>query len=277
MNLDDFSTELVYKDGIYFAKSQPEISYPEQGNQHCYQIEDDSYWFKHRNECIVAAFKKYATQNTFFDIGGGNGFVSKYLENEGVDCVLVEPGVQGCLNAKERQLKNIVCSTLEEAKFKTNAIPNIGVFDVVEHIKNDNQFLKMIHNYLIPNGLVFITVPAYNTLWSNEDIEAGHFRRYTTKTINDKLINNGFEIIYSSYIFSILTLPILLFRSIPSRLGFNKKTNDLDKYQSQHTAKNGLVQKVLNLFLTKELDSLKTGKLTFTGSSCFVVARKCNF
>ena len=220
MNLDDFSTELVYKDGIYFAKSQPEISYPEQGNQHCYQIEDDSYWFKHRNECIVAAFKKYATQNTFFDIGGGNGFVSKYLENEGVDCVLVEPGVQGCLNAKERQLKNIVCSTLEEAKIKTNAIPNIGVFDVVEHIKNDNQFLKMIHNYLIPNGLVFITVPAYNTLWSNEDIEAGHFRRYTTKTINDKLINNGFEIIYSSYIFSILTLPILLFRSIPSLIFF---------------------------------------------------------
>ena len=274
MDVTAFSSELIAKDGIYFAKNQPEISYPEKGNQLCYQLEENSYWFNHRNKCILAAFKKYASQNLFFDIGGGNGFVSKQLENEGIECVLIEPGVQGCLNAKQRQLKNIVCSTLEEAKFIPNAIPNIGVFDVVEHIENDNQFLKMIHNYLIPNGLVFITVPAYTTLWSNEDIDAGHFRRYTTKTINEKLVNNGFEIVYSGYIFSILTLPILLFRSIPSKLGFNKNTDNINKHQSQHTAKKGFIEKTLNLVWNKEVDFIKKGKKIKTGSSCFVVAKK---
>jgi hypothetical protein len=61
-----------------------------------------------------------------------------------------------------------------------------------------------------------------NNFWFNEDVDAGHYRRYTTKTINQKLIKNGFEIVYSSYIFSILPLTIFLIRSLPSKLGLNK-------------------------------------------------------
>ena len=41
------------------------------------QLEEDSFWFNHRNNIIANAVKKHSKGNVFFDIGGGNGFVAK--------------------------------------------------------------------------------------------------------------------------------------------------------------------------------------------------------
>jgi 2-polyprenyl-3-methyl-5-hydroxy-6-metoxy-1,4-benzoquinol methylase len=274
INLENYTTELIDKDGIFFAKKESEISYPESGNQDCYQIEENSFWFNHRNNCILEAVKKYCPTSTFFDIGGGNGFVAKSLEKNGIQTVLIEPGIQGCLNAKSRNLTNIVCSTLENASFKKNSIESIGLFDVVEHIEKDVEFLTSIHLYLKEKGFVFITVPAFKTLWSNEDVDAGHYRRYTTQELEVKLTKIGFDIIQSTYIFSILPIPVYLFRTLPSKLGLHKNSNDINKYKEEHKNKKGLVNNILNKIWDKELNKIKKGKRIPIGGSCFIVARK---
>ncbi|KGO89069.1 class I SAM-dependent methyltransferase [Flavobacterium suncheonense] len=274
MDINTFTSDLILQDGIHFSKHKNNISYPEKGNDDCFVLEDKSFWFNHRNRCILEAFQKYSKQNLFFDIGGGNGYVSQHMEKAGVDTVLVEPGVNGCLNAAKRGLKNIVCATLQEANFKPESLPNAGVFDVVEHIENDMEFLQMIHGYLQPGGLLYVTVPAYQALWSNEDEDAGHYRRYTLKSMQEVLKKAGFEITYSSYLFSLLPLPIFLSRSLPSRLGMHKNSNDLDKYKNEHTVKSGFMDKVLNKIWDKEIQNIKLGKKTAFGSSCFIVAKK---
>jgi len=272
--LEKYTDDLDLRDGIYFAKKESEISYPESGNESCYQIEQDSFWFNHRNKCIIEAVKKFAPNDLFFDIGGGNGFVAKALEEEGFSTVLIEPGIQGCLNAKKRGLPNIVCSTLENASFKTSSISSIGLFDVVEHIENDLEFLTNINNYLVSKGLVFITVPAFNFLWSNEDTEAGHYRRYTIKKLSSVLIKAGFEIVYATYIFSILPVPVFLRRSLPSRLGMHKNAAEINKYVNEHKTKKGVTDKIMNSVWSYELGRIKNGKKIFTGGSCFMVAKK---
>ena len=40
------------EDGIYYTTGSEAISYPEEGNEACFQIEDQSFWFRHRNNCI---------------------------------------------------------------------------------------------------------------------------------------------------------------------------------------------------------------------------------
>ncbi|MEO8513141.1 MAG: class I SAM-dependent methyltransferase [Ignavibacteria bacterium] len=272
--LEKFTSDLVLKDGIYFSKEKSEISYPESGNESCFQIEQDSFWFNHRNKCILEAVKKYAPGELFFDIGGGNGFVAKALEENGIQTVLIEPGIKGCLNAKKRGLSNIVCSTLENASFKTDSIKAIGLFDVVEHIESDSAFLQSINNYLAKNGLVFITVPAFKFLWSNEDVEAGHYRRYTIKRLGKVLKESGFEIVYSTYIFSILPLPVFLRRTLPSKLGLNKNPAEINKYVNEHKTKKGALDKIMNKIWNYELRKIRNGKKIFTGGSCFAVARK---
>lgn len=272
--LDNYSDELVERDGIHFAKKESEISYPKGGNQQWFQIEENSFWFKHRNQCILSLVEKHSPKELFFDIGGGNGFIAKWLENNNINTVLVEPGIQGCVNAKERGLTNVVCSTLEDAEFKENSIKAIGLFDVVEHTPNDVEFMKLIASNLASEGLVYITVPSYNLLWSNEDKDVGHFRRYTLKRMKKVLIEAGFEINYATYIFSILPIPIFFFRTIPSFLGFNKNSNDLSKHQNEHKEYSGFVNSILNKIWNCEIKRVRLGKKLCFGGSCLVVAKK---
>jgi hypothetical protein len=124
------------------------------------------------------------------------------------------------------------------------------------------------------DGLVFMTVPAYQTLWSDEDDDAGHFRRYTLTQIENRLIQAGFKIEYSTYIFSILPLPVFLLRSLPSRLGLYKGVDDMEAHKAEHKQKSGVVDKVLKRIWSLELEKIRQGGKILTGGTCFVVARK---
>ena len=90
------------ENGIYYSESESHVSYPEDGNYNCLQIEEDSFWFKHRNNIIANSVRKHSPNKTFFDIGGGNGFVAKRLQNDGIKTILVEPGKRGAINANKR-------------------------------------------------------------------------------------------------------------------------------------------------------------------------------
>jgi len=274
LNLNDYASNIIEKDGIFFCKSSTSISYPEDGNQSCFNIEDNSFWFRHRNNCIISSVSKYSKDSVFFDIGAGNGFVSLGLQKSGIDTVVVEPGVQGCLNAKSRGLENILCATLQDAEFNKNSIESAGLFDVVEHIENDEDFLKILSTYLKNGAKLYITVPSFNWLWSNEDKFAGHYRRYTLKSLKRVLKKAGFEIEYSTYIFSILPFPVLLFRCLPYWLGLAKKNEDISKNEKEHNEKKGITSSILNRIWNWELNKINKGKSINFGGSCFVVAKK---
>jgi hypothetical protein len=62
--------------GLWVAKDRTEVSYPDEGNDACFEVEDSSFWFQHRNSVIKRMIRTYAPDESFFDIGGGNGFVS---------------------------------------------------------------------------------------------------------------------------------------------------------------------------------------------------------
>lgn len=269
-------SEKLKKDkfGIYHSLSKKKISYPKDGNQLCYQVEDTSFWFRHRNNVISEGIKKYNKENIFFDVGGGNGFVSKRLQDDGLNTCLIEPGVSGSKNAKDRGVHNVICSTIQESGLDEKSIYSIGLFDVVEHIKEDKQFLNDINTYLKDEGYLYITVPAYDLLWSQEDVDAGHFRRYTIPSITKILNDSGFKIEYSTYIFSILIIPIFLFRVLFKKLMNRKNENKIDKAKADHEVKNTVLQKLLETVFTFELFFIKRAiKIPF-GGSCFIICKK---
>ena len=40
------------EEGIYYAAESEAISYPAKGNEACFEVEDQSFWFRYRNDCI---------------------------------------------------------------------------------------------------------------------------------------------------------------------------------------------------------------------------------
>lgn len=261
-------------DGIWYSSGTTEISYPTDGNDACAAVEDRSFWFGHRNNCITAAVKAYPPKNRkIFDIGGGNGFVSLGLIKAGFDVALVEPGPKGCFNAKRRGVEDVICATTDDARFHKNSLPAVGLFDVIEHIEDDLAFLRSLRELTEKGGYLYATVPAYSFLWSQEDVTAGHFRRYTLKSISRLLASAGFETEYATYIFRFLPLPIALLRALPFRLGLKKEKKHPDKISRDHAADNGGKGSLLGKLLEPEIENIENGKAMRFGGSCLVVAR----
>ena len=53
------------KDGIYYSAASEAVSYPEAGNEACFQIEEQAFWFRHRNNCTRELVKNFPPRGHF--------------------------------------------------------------------------------------------------------------------------------------------------------------------------------------------------------------------
>jgi hypothetical protein len=73
-------------DGIWYPPRHSSLDYPDQGNAFCFQVEDHSFWFRYRNRVLVEMARRFPPPGAIFDIGGGNGFVTRGLRDAGRKC-----------------------------------------------------------------------------------------------------------------------------------------------------------------------------------------------
>lgn len=246
------------------------IFYPEDSYDKCFEIEENSFWFQHRNLLVEALLNKYSTNKQIFDIGGGNGFMALYLQNQGFEVTLIEPGRMACENAKKRGVEKIAHGNIDDFN---QSIDNAICCDVLEHIQHPQDFLKQLYEKMQPGGVLLLTVPAFQFLWSKADVEAQHFRRYTSALLKRQVSDSGFSVSFASYFFSYLVLPIYLLRTLTKP--FQIKTN----YSKQHIVSRKKVMQKLILFIFNsfskfELSFISKGIRIPLGSSLCLVAKK---
>jgi SAM-dependent methyltransferase len=144
----------------------------------------------------------------------------------------------------------------------------IGAFDVLEHIEEDEQVLSQVKEALKPNGVLFLTVPQHDWLWSAVDVHACHARRYEMRDLHKKLEVAGFQLLRSTSFVTTL-LPAMMV----SRL-FQNKSSDI-KFDSSAELK---IHPWLNWFFLKilslEMSLIRIGFNFPVGGSRLVVARK---
>jgi 2-polyprenyl-3-methyl-5-hydroxy-6-metoxy-1,4-benzoquinol methylase len=269
--ISSLSRNLIQTNGIWVSQTKSDISYPAAANSEFARIEDESFWFDHRNRMIGVVVDRFLQpKSVLADVGGGNGFVSAFLNTKGYETILVEPGMNGILSARKRGVVNLINSKFEDAGFQKGALPNVGLFDVLEHVEHPKLFLTELRSTMDKNSLLLVTVPAFTSLWSQNDVHAGHFTRYTIKKLRATLSEAGFEEIYSTYFFAFLTLSIFLFRTIPYRAGIH--FDNLYK-KASHEHKANRLKRVLNLLLNWELNRVAKSKRIGVGSSCIMVCR----
>jgi len=272
INIDEIATNLECDgNGIWRARKRSDISYPDEGNRVFFQVEEDSFWFRHRNKCLLELVRMFPPRGVLFDVGGGNGFVSRALQSAGINTVLVEPGSSGVENAAARGVRLIIQSTLEDAGFKERSIPAMGLFDVLEHIQDDAAFLATIKRLLAIGGRLYLTTPAYPFLWSVADEDTGHYRRYTLRSLGERLAALRFRVDYASYIFGAMVLPIYFSRTLPSRLGIRKRRSIMD-YHKDASRGAGWMEGMVNSIFNLELGWLRRDRRLGFGGTCMVAA-----
>jgi SAM-dependent methyltransferase len=260
--------------GIWRTLQTPEVSYPVDGNEACFGVEDSSFWFRHRNRCIIAAVRRFAPAGPILDVGGGNGYVARGLIDAGFQTALLEPGPIGALNAKtKRGVHDVICATVEACRFEPECLPAVGLFDVLEHVQGEAAFLGLLHRTLEPGGLLYLTVPAHQFLWSASDVDARHYRRYNRRQLISRL-SPGFEVLYCTYFFQMLAVPFYLKRTLPFQLGLQGRPEVAD-YAAEHSAgERGGLHALLTFLLGRELEAIERGRTLKVGTSCLLVARK---
>jgi SAM-dependent methyltransferase len=164
-----------------------------------YQLEEKSFWFRVRNKIIRHLVGKYlpGRRVQFIEIGCGNGYVLKGLEElPGIGLKGSEIYLEGLQFAKKR-LPRIEFIQLDatDMPFESD-FDCVGAFDMLEHVEDDEQVMRQVHQSLKEDGIFAITVPQYPWMWTYLDDISCHKRRYTRSELRQKLTKAGFRLLY---------------------------------------------------------------------------------
>jgi len=136
-------------------------------------------WELSRTKCVLSILKKYIL-NTVVDIGAGDRFfISKLRSFISGEAYAVDVGY----NQKSEVIDGIHCLNNTQDIPKLNGGGAIIMMDVLEHIENDKSFLNEILEKVSKEDLVFITVPAFQSLFCNHDVFLKHHRRYNKQQL----------------------------------------------------------------------------------------------
>lgn len=172
-----------------------------------------SWWNDHRAQWAATQMGRVGPSG-IVDAGAGNGAMAVGLKSKGFDVLAVEPhevGVQRIIAQGVTAFRG----TLTDMAFPNSSVPAIGYFDVLEHLERPEVELAEAWRVLRPGGTLLVTVPAYQWLWSGEDVLAGHQRRYSSRSLRRLTTNAGFIPVRVEYLFATLVIPALLLRRIP--------------------------------------------------------------
>lgn len=269
---DRVSGLVKLRSGFWTADHISSVSFPDGGLSDLSGIEDTSFWFSHRNQFIEAVVRRYPPNGQIFDIGGGNGIVAQHLVKSGFGATVVEPDAAGAILARQRGLP-VIAAAFQDINVPAGAVPAAGLFDVLEHIPEEDETLGALAHAIEPGGRLYISVPAYQFLWADEDEHSGHCRRYTLDRLSKVVTAAGFRVDYASYFFAPLVPLIFLMRTVPYRLGA-KPTHDHSKVSRDHSLPDGLPGQALKRTLNFELARAKTGRCIPVGSSCLIAATR---
>ena len=229
---------------------------------------DSGNYGVYRNERIYQLIKRYEA-DLIWEIGAGNGDVSIFLQRHGIPLIAVEPFNSGAVRIARSRILTFV-SSLSDLQLPGGVCKNIGVFDVIEHIEDDKEFLRLLHFSVKDGGLLFVSVPAHQWLFSKFDTDLGHFRRYSKSSLRRILKDVGFEVLEIKYFMKLFVLPALFIRKL-MKIGVKKHKLEID---DELTEKFGLVNSRFLIKIAKGFDYFLPN--TF-GLSLLVVAQKITF
>lgn len=200
------------------------------------------------------------------DVGCGTGvnleFLSRFGKVSGID--ISSEAVRYC---HIKGFSDVWQGRAENLDIPGASFDMVVAIELLEHIQDDVATLREFSRVLRSNGLLFLTVPAYQFLWTEHDEILGHVRRYTLPGLRAKLEEAGFVVEKGSYMVT-FTSPLFLYR-ILKKLFRSKKTKSQTSYVFLPPLLNNLL--VLPFFLEAEI--LRYTHLPF-GTSVVCIARK---
>jgi SAM-dependent methyltransferase len=136
------------------------------------------HWYYLAKARLLAA--SVGKVGTVLDVGAGSGFFSRWLLRNGLaqQAVCVDPLYEADRDEEEAGKPILFRRSIDACDADL-----LLMMDVLEHVDDDKGLLSQYLPLLRPGGRCFITVPAFQFLWSAHDVFLEHRRRYTLAQI----------------------------------------------------------------------------------------------
>ncbi len=190
-------------------------------------LEETNWWFRGRRYLLRRLISRLGLRDgLILDAGCGTGFARGELSQGGTVIGLDASHDALCLGLSDTPVACCV-SSIESVPFPPNTFDLIVAMDLIEHLEAEAPALREMRRVCKPGGHLFITVPAYQSLWSRHDEALGHYRRYTTSRIADTVRAGGFDVQKKFSLVSTILPGAAIFRLLRRKLGRESNGTDL--------------------------------------------------
>lgn len=174
--------------------------------EHLYQ---HHWWWRTRENLIIREIQSALNDHPnaplkLMDVGCGNGLLFPKLEAYGEVCGIEID--ESLIDPDGHYATQIYSAPLNDSNYSESHYDIVTALDVMEHIQDDCLFARNLVRILKPGGTLILTVPAFQSLWDQHDVDNQHWRRYNKRQIIQHFEGLG-SLISCRYLFSCLYPP----------------------------------------------------------------------
>ena len=146
-----------------------------------FEVEDSHWWHQHKRQIVHKLIKVFADKKgRVLDIGAGTGRILSELKQMGWQVKGIDTEKQAAKQSQKREIElKLIDIDKQILPFKANSFEVVLCLDSLEHLTNEVKVLKEIIRVTKPGGIIILTVPAYQWLYSYWDKMLGHKKRYS--------------------------------------------------------------------------------------------------
>jgi SAM-dependent methyltransferase len=170
--------------------------------------EDTHWWFRARREIILSLIPKLPNDISILEVGCGNGGNLKSLSTLG-QLSAIEMNQDARARANSRNVAVVEYGCLPDHIDLSKQYELVLALDVLEHVEDESAGFLALSKLVKPGGILMLTVPAFNFLWSSHDEDSLHYRRYHIGDFEELVSESSMKIDYLSF-FNCLLFPFAL-------------------------------------------------------------------
>lgn len=173
-------------------------------------MEKDNWWYVARRNLVDSLMTRFPPRGheVGLDAGCGVGAHFPLLSKRATTVIGVDIS-QEALDQTHGAYGEKVRASVEEMSVADSSVDFAVCTDVLEHV-DDTKAVAELRRVLKPGGVVYVTVPAFEMLWNENDDYAHHKRRYRKHELLALFMHEGFSIAYCNFWNRLFFVPVWL-------------------------------------------------------------------
>ena len=235
------------------------------------ELQEEHWWYVARRQYIASILKSISPNSlqSVLEVGCGPGPMIGFLRKYGKTVIGIEYSKYALRLCHNHGNDKLVRGTIEKLPFPDESFDLVTAFEVLYHrnVRDDMEAIKELYRICKKGGNVLIVDPAFHFLKGQHHDFSHGMRRYTVKTLSQKLESAGFFIKKASYLYMCI-FPLLCMIRLFKNMFFHTGA-----ISSELKKTNRVVNQCLIFLFKEESCILRSLNLPF-GASVLCVAEK---